>query len=81
MTDEINYFFNIISALNLNQEKGIALKSEGIVKDSLEYAGKVVELQAMEIDKSAAIPSLRHAKIINWRVDKNKEDCDWSQLE
>jgi hypothetical protein len=48
-----------------------------IVEDSSQYRGKVVELQAMEIDRSNAIPTLRHAKIVKWRPDKNKEDCIW----
>lgn len=41
------------------------------------WKGKVVELQAMEIDHSGPTPTLRHAKIINWRTDKNAEDCIW----
>ena len=51
---------------------------EGIVNNSDEYKHQVVELQAMEIDTTGATPTLRHAKIINWRVDKNWEDCVWS---
>lgn len=53
---------------------------EGIVSDNDEYKGKVLELQAMEIDRSGETPTLRHAKIVQWRDDKNAEDCDWGQL-
>lgn len=50
---------------------------EGIVKAPEQYKGRVVELQAMEIDQTGAIPTLRHAKIVNWRSDKNYKDCEW----
>jgi hypothetical protein len=53
---------------------------KGIVDDAKSFIGKVVELQAMEIDRSAEVPTLRHAKIINWRDDKNAKDCSWDQL-
>ena len=49
----------------------------GIVGDPAAYKGMVVELQAMEIDHSAPIPTLRHAKIVNWRTDKNWQECVW----
>lgn len=48
-----------------------------IVKNSDFWKGKVIELQAMEIDHSGPTPTLRHAKIVNWRTDKNPEDCVW----
>lgn len=50
----------------------------GIVEDPKSYFGRVIELQAMEIDTTGAIPTLRHAKIINWRTDKNYKDCEWN---
>ena len=50
---------------------------EGIVKNPESYKGKVVELQAMEIDHSGAVPTLRHAKIVNWRSDKDWKSCEW----
>ncbi len=52
---------------------------EKIVLHPEEYKHKVVELQAMEIDTTGETPTLRHAKIINWRSDKNWEDCIWNE--
>ena len=37
----------------------------------------VLELQAMEIDKTGKVPTFRHARVINWRVDKSWKDCDY----
>lgn len=51
----------------------------GIVEDPEVYKGKVVELQAMEIDTTGKTPTLRHAKIISWRSDKNWQDCVWNE--
>lgn len=53
----------------------------GIVKNPDKWKGKVVELQAMEIDHSGSIPTLRHAKIVNWRTDAEKtwKDCIWNR--
>lgn len=53
---------------------------EEIVTMNEEYEGRVVELQAMEIDRSGDIPTLRHAVIREWRSDKNPNDCLWEQL-
>ena len=53
---------------------------EGIVENPKEYAGKVIELQAMEIDRSDELPTLRHARIVRWRDDKSAKDCTWEQL-
>lgn len=52
---------------------------KGIVENPEEYKGKVIELQAMEIDVNDSIPSFRHAKIVNWRTDEEKiwKDCVW----
>ena len=50
---------------------------KGIVENPDEYRGKVVELQAMEIDHSGPAPTLRHAKIVNWRSDKDWKSCEW----
>jgi len=52
---------------------------EEIVKMPEEYIHQVVELQAMEIDTSGKTPTLRHAKIVNWRSDKNWQDCIWHE--
>lgn len=48
---------------------------EEIVKNPDKYKGKVVELQAMEIDNTGKTPTLRHAKIIRWRDDKSWKEC------
>ena len=50
---------------------------KGIVENPDSYKGKVVELQAMEIDHSGPTPTLRHAKIVNWRTDKDWKSCEW----
>lgn len=50
---------------------------EKIVQDPNAYKGAVVELQAMEVDNTGEIPTLRHAKIVQWRPDKNWKDCIW----
>lgn len=52
---------------------------QGIVENNDDYKHKVVELQAMEVDTTGEVPTLRHAKIINWRSDKNWEDCIWNE--
>ena len=49
----------------------------GIVENPDSYKGLVVELQAMEIDHSGPAPTLRHAKIVNWRSDKDWKSCEW----
>lgn len=51
---------------------------EGIVSHPEDWIGRVVELQAMEMDTTGLTPTLRHAKIVNWRTDKKKEDCIWN---
>ena len=53
---------------------------EGIIKDPDSYFGKVVELQAMEIDRSSELPTLRHGRITKWRPDKDYRECSWEQL-
>lgn len=52
-----------------------------IVKNPDKWKGKVVELQAMEIDNTNNVPTLRHAKIINWRTDSEKtwKNCIWNR--
>lgn len=54
---------------------------EDIVKNSDKWKGRVVEVQAMEIDSSGDYPTLRHAKIINWRAPEDKKwtDCVWGK--
>lgn len=48
-----------------------------IVEHPDKYKGMVLELQAMEIDKTGKVPTFRHARVINWRVDKSWKDCDY----
>ena len=54
---------------------------EQFVKNPEEIIGKVAEISAMEIEHIGEDYSLRHAKIIQWRKDKTKEDCEWLQVE
>jgi ATP-dependent DNA ligase len=54
---------------------------EQFVKNPEEIIDKVAEISAMEIEHIGEDYSLRHAKIIQWRKDKTKEDCEWSQVE
>lgn len=54
---------------------------EQFAKNPEEIIGKVAEISAMEIEHIGEDYSLRHAKIIQWRKDKTKEDCEWSQVE
>ena len=54
---------------------------EQFVKNPEEIIGKVAEISAMEIEHIGEDYSLRHAKIVQWRKDKTKEDCEWSQVE
>lgn len=49
-----------------------------IVEDPDSLKGKVVEIQAMDIDTTGSVPTLRHAKIINWRSDKTWQECIWN---
>ena len=53
---------------------------ENIVKNNKEYIGKVAELTAMEIECIDNEYSLRHGKIVQWREDKTKDDCNFSQI-
>ena len=53
---------------------------EGIVKNPEKWIGKVAALQAMMVEKIDGNYSLRHARIDSWRDDKQKEDCDFSQI-
>lgn len=55
------------------------LKNE-IVSNPEKWVGKVAELTAMEIEHIDGDYTLRHGKIENWRSDKKKEDCDFSQI-
>lgn len=54
---------------------------EQFTKNPKEMVGKVAEISAMEIEKIEGEYSLRHAKIVQWRKDKTKEDCEWLQVE
>lgn len=42
------------------------------------YKGRVLELQAMEVDNSGAYPTFRHAKMLRWRPDKEWKECVWN---
>lgn len=53
---------------------------QAVVEDNDSQKFRVAELQAMEIDRSGIMPTLRHAKIIRWRDDKNYDACGWNQI-
>jgi len=53
---------------------------EGIKLNTKFWKGKVAELQAMEIDRSGEIPTIRHGRLVCWRDDKNFKDCSFNQL-
>lgn len=51
---------------------------EGIVNNPESYKGKVIELQAMEVDATGDYPTFRHAKVVRWREDKVWQECVWN---
>ena len=51
---------------------------EGIVKNPDEWTGRVVSINAMEIEPDTF--KFRHAKIIEWRTDKTARECEFSQI-
>lgn len=53
---------------------------KGIVAQPSKYAGLVGELNAMEIDRTGDVPTIRHGRIIRWRDDKTAKDCSYEQL-
>jgi len=55
------------------------LKKE-IVEIPEKWVNKVAELTCMEVEHIDNEYSLRHAKIIQFRSDKNPEDCDFAQI-
>jgi hypothetical protein len=87
-----NYFYGRAAALSFSVMKdgipthigyisGITDEMrDAIVNNPERYKNKVFEISAMEIENIKGQYSLRHAKIIQERPDKNYEDCDWSQI-
>lgn len=53
---------------------------EGIIKNPEKWIGKVVELNAMELEHIDGHYSFRHCRIENWRSDKSPEDCSFDQI-
>lgn len=51
--------------------------TEEIKSDPLAYAGRCIEVSAMEIDESG---SLRHAKMLQFRDDLTKVDCTYEKV-
>ena len=51
---------------------------EGIVKNPENWTGRVVSINAMEIEPDTF--KFRHAKIIEWRTDKTAHECEFSQI-
>lgn len=57
---------------------------KGIIETPEKYIHKVYELSAMEIEKTENSEfeySLRHAKIVKERTDKNYYECDFCQID
>lgn len=52
-----------------------------IVNNPEVIVGQVAELSCMQIEEIEGEYSLRHGKIEQWRKDKTKEDCEFSQVE
>ena len=87
-----NYFYNRAGAVSISVMKdgkpfhigyisGITDDMrQGIVDNPEKYIGKVFEVSAMEIEHTESGYSLRHAKIVQERKDKNYLDCDFSQI-
>lgn len=57
--------------------------SDEIKANPKKYKGKVIEISCMEIlrHKDGRLPGLRHAKIVQFREDKNWKECTWEQIE
>lgn len=53
---------------------------QGVVEHPEDWIGKVAELSAMEIERIDGGFSLRHGRILEWRSDKAKDDCLYSQI-
>ena len=51
--------------------------ADEIKANAAEYKGKVIEISCMEILKTGG---LRHAKLIQFRPDKNWKECTWDQI-
>lgn len=49
-----------------------------ILKNWRDYTGKVAEVSCMEVYKETL--GLRHPKFIQWRPDKNPEECTWETI-
>lgn len=84
-----NYFMGWVSGFRLgliNQdgetiEIGVVTNLTDKIKKDIEngisYIGRIAEIQAMSIDQERL--SLRHAKLVNFRDDKNIEECRWEK--
>lgn len=54
---------------------------KGIVQEPEKWKGRVFELTCMELEHIQDSYSMRHARIVQERVDKTAAECDWSQIE
>ena len=50
---------------------------EEVLSNYENYKGKVAEISAMEVLSTGG---LRHPRLIQWRPDKNPEDCKWEDI-
>lgn len=53
---------------------------KGLVSEPEKWKGKVYEISCMEIENCDNGYSMRHAKIVQERPDKDASSCDWSQI-
>lgn len=87
-----NYFYGRAAAVSISVMKdgkpfhigyisGISDEMrDGIVNQTEKYINKVFEVTCMEIEHIDGQYSLRHAKFVCERPDKNYKDCDFSQI-
>ena len=74
-SDHGNFEFSKFDIIPIGFLSGLAEEIKVNYKD---YAGKVIEVTAMEIEKDSK--ALRHAKMIQFRPDKNWNECTWESI-
>lgn len=85
-----SYYFDMAGSLEIGAVKDdkivpiglLSGLSEEIRSNPLDYKGKVIEVNCMEIQyhEDGRNPGLRHARMIQFRPDKNWRDCNWYDI-
>lgn len=84
-----NWFFGWAGSLKLGAMKdgkpvqigNLSGITDEVKENWKDYIGKVCEISCMEImDNEQGGKGLRHAKFLNWREDKTKEECLWEDV-